>query len=183
MTDQTNKDICIRLASLDDVGPIQALMKESMQALGEGYYSASQIASCCRHVCVPDLQLFADQTYFVAVMAGTIVGCGGWSFRPTLYAGSSASSPKEQRLHPDRDCARIRAMFVSPSQSGKGIGSRILAASEEAAKKYGFKRGALGATLSGLAFYRSKGWVSTGTEQTTLPDGVVIEVVTMEKDL
>lgn len=183
MTDCGKKEIYLRLASKEDVPAIQAVMKESMAVLGRGYYSASQIESCCRYVCVPDLQLIEDRTFFVAINAGVIVGCGGWSFRSTLYAGPSAAPQKGEKLNPEKDCARIRAMFISPSQSGKGIGSRILSASEQAAKAYGFKRGALGATLSGVAFYQSKGWVSTGTEQTALPDGVVIDVVKMEKDL
>lgn len=183
---QNKERICVRLASKEDLSAIQALMKESMGVLGQGYYSQQQIQSCCQFVCVPDLRLIEDQTFFV-VTAGdekTMVGCGGWSFRKTLYAGPSAASPKEEeRLNPERDFARIRAMFVSPSYSGKGIGSRILSASEQAAKTYGFKRGTLGATLSGLAFYQSKRWISINTQQVALPDGVVIDVVTMEKEL
>lgn len=183
MIDRSKEKICIRPACKDDLPAIQALMKESMQGLGQGHYSTPQIESCCRYVCVPDFQLIEDQTFFVAVSAETIVGCGGWSFRNTLYAGLSTTPQKEGRLNPERDCARIRAMFVSPTQSGKGIGSQILSTSEQAAKAHGFKRGALGATLSGLAFYESKGWVSTGVDRTALPNGVVIDVVTMEKDL
>jgi GNAT superfamily N-acetyltransferase len=186
MTEQNKEKICIRLASKNDLSAIQSLMKESMQVLGEGHYSTQQIQSCCEYVCVPDLRLIEDQTFFV-VTAGpqeTIVGCGGWSFRKTLYAGPSAAPQKEdERLNPEQDFARIRAMFVSPSQSGKGIGSRILSASEQAARAYGFKKAILGATLSGLAFYQSKEWISTRTEQTALPDGIVIDVVTMEKTL
>ena len=185
MANRNEEKICIRLASKNDFSVIQILMKESMQVLGQGYYTAQQIQSCCQYVCVPDLRLIEDQTFFV-VTAGndnTIVGCGGWSFRKTLYAGPSADSNKDEWLSPERDSARIRAMFVSPFHSGKGIGSRILSASEQAARVYGFKKGILGATLSGVAFYQSKGWMSTRTEQTALPDGVVIDVGTMEKEL
>ncbi len=57
----------------------------------------------------------------------------------------------------------------------------ITLASEKAAKQPHFQRGVLGATLSGLAFYKSKGWSSMAEEQATLPDGVVIGVVRMEK--
>jgi GNAT superfamily N-acetyltransferase len=186
MIDQNKEKIFIRLASKDDLSAIQTLMKESMQVLGQGHYSTQQIQSCCQYVCVPDLRLIEDQTFFVVTTGPekTIVGCGGWSFRKTLYAGPSAVPQKEdERLNPERDFARIRAMFVSPFQSGKGIGSKILSASEQAARAYGFKKGILGATLSRLAFYQSKGWISTRTEQTALPDGVVIDVVTMEKEL
>jgi len=184
MTSQNEQDIYIRLASENDLTAIQALMNESMKILGQGHYSDQQIESCCRYVCVPDLQLIKDKTYFVAVEEETIVGCGGWSFRKTLYAGPSATAQKEDdRLNPEQDSARIRAMFISPSHSRRGISSKILAASEQAAKEYGFKKGALGSTLSGLSFYQSKGWIPTGKDHSTLPDGVMIDVVTMEKQL
>lgn len=86
-----------------------------------------------------------------------MIGCGGWNFRNTLYAGSKAQSNSDNLLDPKKDMARIRAMFVLPSMSGKGVGALILHTSEQAAKKYGFNWGALGATQSGLQFYKSKG--------------------------
>ena len=176
--------IHIRTAFLEDVNCIQSLMKESMRVLGQGYYSEQQIQSCCQYVCVPDLQLIQDGTFFVAVKEdGSIVGCGGWSFRKTLYAGPSATKQNGATLDPEQDPARIRAMFTAPFARGKGIGSLILSASEIAAKNYGFKKGTLGATLSGLAFYQLKGWISIGTDQAALPDGVLIDVITMAKSL
>ena len=50
----------IRLAGKEDVDRIQALMKQSMRLLGQGYYLEKQIESCCQHVCIPDLQLIED---------------------------------------------------------------------------------------------------------------------------
>ncbi|MDP1608477.1 MAG: GNAT family N-acetyltransferase [Chlamydiales bacterium] len=178
-----NKEITIRLAVSEDLEAIKDVMKSSMQTLGQGHYSEQQIKSCCQYVCVPDLQLIKDRTFFVAITpGGSIIGCGGWSFRNTLYAGPSLPSSHEINiLDPDKDPARIRAMFIIPSASGKGIGSLILSASEKAAKERGFLRGALGSTLSGLSFYKSKGWQPSMREQAILPDGVAIDVVKMEK--
>ncbi len=110
-----------------------------------------------------------------------IVGCGGWSFRNTLYAGPAELPRLDEKLHPATDPARIRTMFVDPDYSGKGIGSLILDLSEQAAQAYGFSRGTLGATLSGLSFYMAKGWKETIKEEAKLPDGVTIGVVQMEK--
>ncbi len=173
--------IDFRLATEEDLEDIEALMKRSMRILGQGHYSPQQIESCCQYVCVPELQLILDQTFFVVVLDKRIVGCGGWSFRKTLYAGPSKSSQEAEILNPEKDQARIRAMFIEPSESGKGIGSLILAQSEKAAQECGFRSGVLGATLSGLSFYKSKGWSLLEKEFVTLPDGIVIEVITMEK--
>lgn len=137
MINQSEQRVYIRIASKNDLSAIQTLMRESMQVLGQGHYSTGQIQSCLQYVCVPDLQLIEDKTFFVVTTGPeeTIVGCGGWSFRKTLYAGPSAVPQKEdERLNPERDFARIRAMFVSSSHSGKGIGSKILSASEKCGK-------------------------------------------------
>lgn len=176
------KKISIRVATKGDLEAIEALMKRSMKVLGQGHYSAQQIQSCCQYVCVPDSELIQDQTFFVAISGETIVGCGGWSYRKTLYAGPSKSTQEGAVLNPEKDPARIRAMFIEPTESGKGIGSLILSHSEKAAQEHGFQTGTLGATLSGLAFYQSKGWISVAQEPATLQDGVVIDVVKMEKN-
>ena len=109
--------------------------------------------------------------------------CGGWSYRNTLYAGPQTELKQDNKLDSKKDRARVRAMFVLPSTSGKGVGSLILKTSEQDAKKFGFKQGALGATQSGLAFYKAKGWIIIKEEIAALPDGVKIEVTQMEKDL
>ncbi len=150
----------IRLAEINELGQIEALMKRSMKALGVGHYSKDQVDSCCQFVCVPDQQLIEDKTFFVVITeTGSLVGCGGWSFRNKLYAGPAEASSKDDQLNPLTDPARIRAMFVDPSYSGKGIGSMILNESENAARKKGFFKGALGATISGLSFYTKKGGI------------------------
>ncbi len=172
----------IRLAEINELKEIEALMKLSMKALGVGHYSEEQVDSCCQFVFVPDQQLIEDKTFFVVTTeGGALVGCGGWSFRNKLYAGPAEAQPKNNQLTPLKDPARIRAMFVDPSYSGKGIGSMILNQSEKAAKEKGFSKGALGATLSGLSFYTKKGWNTVSEEEAILPDGIAIKVVQMEK--
>jgi len=172
----------IRHADFNDLEQIEALMKRSMKTLGIGHYSQEQIDSCCQFVCVPDRQLIEDQTYFVVITkTEMMVGCGGWSFRNKLYAGPTDGPQKSERLNPLTDPARIRAMFIDPDYSGKGIGSWILEQSEKAAQAKGFLKGALGATLSGLSFYRAKGWTDLNEKHAVLPDGIAIKVVQMEK--
>jgi GNAT superfamily N-acetyltransferase len=63
-------------------------------------------------------------------------------------------------------------MFIDPSYSGTGIGSKIIEQLENDAKAYGFSKGTLSATLSGLAFYKTKGWKSIAQEQLILANGV-----------
>ncbi len=174
--------IYIRVATEEDLEEIELVMKHSMQTLGAHYYSDKQVASCCRYVCVPEKQLIKDKTFFVTCLHKTIIGCGDWSFRKTLYAGPSTPSEEAAILDPKVDPARIRAMFIHPDYNGKGLGSLILSRSEKEATEHGFTKGTLGATLSGLQFYSFKGWQSIAEDNATLPDGVSIRVIRMEKD-
>ena len=133
---------------------------------------------------MPDEQIIGDGTYYVVEDEnGTLLACGGWSFRNKLYAGPQVESKMDDKLDPKKDKARIRAMFVLPNISSKGLGTLILKTSEEAAKAYGFSQCALGATESGLAFYKARGWTALEEEMAALPDGVTIKVTQMEKKL
>src|SRR5258707_12864437 len=85
------KNCDIRNASLDDVMAIAAVMRESVESFGRDVYTPQQIASALQYICRPDEQLIIDGTYFVAMAAGEIIGCGGWSRRRKVYSGSAGS--------------------------------------------------------------------------------------------
>src|SRR5882672_5422648 len=109
------KNCAIRNASLDDVMAIAAVMRESVEQFGCDVYTPQQIASALRYICRPDEQLIIDGTYFVAMAAGEIIGCGGWSRRRKVYSGSAGSVSENDLLDPTSEPARIRSMFVRPS--------------------------------------------------------------------
>ena len=69
----------IRLAMLDDLGEITAVIRESTRVLNRKNYSAAQVASAVKFVPAIDLSMVLDGTYFVATVEQEIVGCGGWS--------------------------------------------------------------------------------------------------------
>jgi len=69
-----------------------------------------------------DTQLIEDGTYFCVWTDGRIVGCGGWSFRSTLYGGNHTAGRDAARLNPAKDRARIRAMYTHPDFTRRGVG-------------------------------------------------------------
>jgi GNAT superfamily N-acetyltransferase len=181
--DRVSPVLKIRKATIGDMKEIESVMKCSMEILGQGHYTPEQVLSSIKYVCVPDSQIIEDGTYYVVEDENNrILACGGWSFRNKLYAGPNTESQKDDRLDPKKDKARIRAMFFLPNISSKGLGTLILKTSEDAAKEYGFSQGALGATQSGLAFYKAKGWTVVKEDIAELPDGVNLQVTQMEKD-
>ena len=106
-----------------------------------------------------DTQLINDGTYYCVRVENRIAGCGGWSYRSTLYGGSHSVGRNPARLNPETDRARIRAMYTHPDFSRRGIGRLILDTSEQAAKEAGFRAFEMAATLAGEPFYTRCGYV------------------------
>ena len=178
-----HRDVLIRRATPSDVGALQTLIERSARGLSGGFYTPEQIEGAIRYVFGVDSLLIADRTYYAAVSGTTIVGCGGWSKRATLYGGDQAGRRSADLLDPLRDAARIRAFFVAPTHARSGVGSLILEASESAARAAGFRRIELMATLPGVPFYASRGYVASMRTRDALPDGTTLELVRMERSL
>jgi GNAT superfamily N-acetyltransferase len=174
----------LRVAKSEDVAGIRGLIDASVRGLQAGDYSAAQIEGALATVFTVDSRLIADGTYFVAFEeGGQLVGCGGWSFRRTLYGGDhQVETIEPARLDPEVDAAKIRAIFVHPKFARMGLGSLILAAAEEAAIERGFRRFEMGSTLTGVALYSLEGYREVGRIAVPVGNGERIEVVRMVKE-
>jgi GNAT superfamily N-acetyltransferase len=181
--------IRIRLAEARDVPSLRVLIEASVRGLQAGDYSAEQLEYALRTVYGVDTQLISDGTYFVAEDTespgpAVLVGCGGWSKRTTLYGGDlwkERGAAREDLLDPVTDAAKIRAFFVDPAWARRGIGGMILEACESAAAAAGFRRLEMGATLTGVPFYRAKGYVELEAAEVPLGDGLTLPIVRMGK--
>ena len=173
----------LRIATREDTAEIAALIDASVRGLQAGDYSPAQIDGALATVFTIDSQLITDGTYFVAeTESGEFAGCGGWSFRRTLYGGDGQVERIEpERLDPSSDAAKIRAIFVAPKFSRLGLGSLILDAAEKAALAAGFIRFEIGSTLTGVALYQVRGYRETARVQVPVRDKETIEVVRMVK--
>ena len=159
------------------------MIPASARVLSRGYYSDQQIEAAIRYVFGVDSQLIDDGTYYVVLEDDEIVGCGGWSWRRTLYGGDQRPMGAGAVLDPEVDAARIRAFFVAGSHARQGVGGRILKACEEAAAARGFSRLELMSTLPGIPFYRRFGFHEVERVIDTLPDATTIEFVRMTRGL
>lgn len=151
-------EIAIRPATIDDIESLRAVMDAAIGQLQTGFLSPEQVESS-RAVMGLDKQLVEDGTYFVAVIDGTIAGCGGWSRRATLYGGDHSAGLREPRLlDPATEAARIRAMYTVPAFARRGVGRALLAHCEAAARTEGFVACELMGTLSGVPLYTVSGY-------------------------
>ena len=158
-------------------------MRASILSLFPRFYDARQTASAAMYIGDLDVTLIDDGTYFVHEAGGEIVACGGWSRRDKLYTGSGDAEDDARLLDPATEPARVRAMFVREDWTRRGLGRAILDACERAAREEGFRTLALMATLPGEPLYRAFGFREVGRSMVTMPDGVEIECVAMERPI
>jgi GNAT superfamily N-acetyltransferase len=171
-----------RLARPADAAAVAELMQASVRDLFPAYYDEKQVASAEVHIAALDLALIEDGTYYVHEAGGAIVACGGWSRRNKLFNGSAAGAD-ERLLDPATEPARIRAMFVRGDWTRRGLGRAILTSCVDAARAQGFSRLALMATLPGVPLYKAFGFTEVEAAELTMPDGVVLGGVAMERSV
>jgi GNAT superfamily N-acetyltransferase len=182
----TKTQIRLRLAMPEDVPVLRKLIEASVRRLQPEDYTPAQIEGALETVFGVDSQLIADGTYLVAEAADqksswTIVGCGGWSKRKTLYGSDHWGGREDALLDPQHDAAKIRAFFIHPDWARQGVGSRILQACEDAARDGGFRRYEMGATLTGAKLFGARGYRPVKPIAIPLNNGETLPVIHMEK--
>lgn len=175
--------ITTRLATINEIPALQQLIGLSVRGLSTNYYTHNQIESAIKYIFGIDTQLIIDGTYYVAEIDQTIVGCGGWSKRNTLYGGDQHKTVEDPLLNPEHDAARIRAFFVHPDWARRGVGKHIISVCESAAQSNGFKSFQLGATLPGVPLYEAMGYHPVEQIEQTMPNGEVLPLVKMTRVL
>jgi GNAT superfamily N-acetyltransferase len=188
-TSGTSKDIervaelTHRLATLDDLHALREIMRRSIEALQTGFLTQEQVR-VSHSVMGLDTQLIKDGTYFVVERDGRIAGCGGWSWRSTLYGGDESMVSREpEALDPATDAARIRAMYTDPDFARQGVGRLVMQLCEGAARAAGFRRATMMATMAGVPLYEACGYVQVEPVLSAPVDGIRVPLVRMEKPL
>ena len=88
--------LVVRKATLADREVLRDLIARSARELSAADYRPEQVEGALQGAFGVDTQLITDGTYFVVEEDGVIVGCGGWSYRRTLFGGDK---------RPERDAA------------------------------------------------------------------------------
>lgn len=183
----TDLNLSLRLATEEDIPALHALIEASVRVLERNDYTPEQIDGALGTVLGLDTQLVADRTYYIAearaACAHILAGCGGWSKRKTLFGSDHADIREPELLDPAMDAAKIRAFFIHPDFARRGIGSKILEASEGAARAAGFSHFEMGATLTGVPLYLARGYHVVERIEVPLPNGHALPVVRMAKSV
>jgi GNAT superfamily N-acetyltransferase len=176
-------DFSHRIAQPADLDALREVMRRSIETLQDDFLSPEQV-SASHKVMGLDAQLVADGTYFIVESGERIAGCGGWSWRSTLYGGDDSVVTREPRaLDPATEPARIRAMYTDPDFKRQGVGKLVLRLCENAARRAGFSTATMMATMAGVPLYRACGYAEAEPPITARIGDVEVPLVRMEKPL
>lgn len=173
----------IRIAHIDEINALNQLIEHSARGLSQEDYTAQEIEGAIHFIFGVDKELIKDQTYYVIEKGGTVVACGGWSRRKTLFGGDQCEAREEGFLNPQTDYAKIRAFFVHPDHARQGMGKMLLEYCEQQALFQGFTKMEMMATLPGVKLYQVCGYQIIEPEYFTLPDGTKFNMLKMVKHL
>jgi GNAT superfamily N-acetyltransferase len=176
----------IRPAASADAPELRVLIERSVRDLQRDDYTPAQIEGALGHALGLDTQLIEDGTYFAATPVSQpdlIVGCGGWSYRKTLFGSDHGPHRGRSLLDPASEPAKIRAIFVHPAWARKGLGTLILKHCEDAAQAAGFRSVEMGSTLTGVPLYSLKGYQRRERWDVPLPNGEALPIIHMVKIL
>lgn len=175
-----------RLAGEADIPAIMELMGAAIEGNMASFLSAQEVTAARESMGV-DRSLISDGTYFVieTIRDGQtiMVGCGGWGKRRTLYGGDQTAGRDDSLSDPDRDAARIRAMYTHPDWTRRGIGTLLLDLGENAARAAGFKTIELGSTIPGEPLYLARGYREVSRQTLKAKNGADSVVIRMVKSL
>jgi GNAT superfamily N-acetyltransferase len=176
--------LSLRAAHMTDVDALRSLIALSVSELQKHDYSPEQLSMAVNTVFTLDTQLIADGTYFVIEGEdGALAACGGWSRRKTLCGGDMHAVRDDALLDPRTEAAKIRAFFVHPAWARRGLGSRLLAHCEHAAKEAGFTRCEMAATLTGVPLYTARGYHAVQNTTVPLCGSSTLPVVLMARSI
>lgn len=171
-----------RIATHADINAIKNLMAHSMGTLLKEVLTPAQVAKSNQSMGL-DTQLLDDGTYFLIYDGETLIGCGGWSRRRTLYGGNHTAGRDETLADPKFEAAKIRAMYTHPDHTRRGVGRLLLELGETAAKQEGFRSAELGATASGIFLYQKCGYEAIRDIAEPDEDGVIVPIILMHKKI
>ncbi|MGH9369133.1 MAG: GNAT family N-acetyltransferase [Thermoanaerobaculia bacterium] len=159
---RTPGDAAVRRARESDAESIWRVHTDSIRALCAERYRPDEIEAWVEFRSPESYREANDsRALFVAEWQGAVIGFG------QLDVGRG----------------EIEACYVAPEAVGGGIGSALLAAMEDEARRRECPRVRLNSTLNAEPFYARRGYRWLGRARHRLREGVELDCVRMEKPL
>lgn len=150
----------VRPVGVDEMSTIRYIHANAMRQLAGACYPEEEIAAFVKLVYSPP---YAD-----TVLAESLIG----GFLGSELVATAGWTPADDRGR----SARIRSLYVRPLFTGVGIGRRMLAEVESAARRSGFRSFSARATLNAVGFFETLGYdvTSHGVQMLTPERGLPV---------
>ena len=159
--------ITFRLAGARDFSGIDALLCRSYPILLRPYYDASILASVLPIITRARPELVASGTYWVALMAGQIVGAGGWSF----------DAPGDGEIV--AALGHVRHVVTDDRMVRRGIASGLMRRAMDQASTAGATQLDCLSTRTAVPFYTALGFTAQEEVLVPLAGGILFPAVRM----
>ena len=160
----------LRRAAPRDAVAVGALLDACYGKLFPAGYDATLLQAALPIITMANLRLLASGRFLIATAPDDqLVGCGGWS----------AERPDSQDIVPD--LGHIRHFGTHPDWTRRGVAAAIMARCVDDATSSGVVRFDCYSSLVAEGFYRACGFVSVGPFDVTLPGGIVLPSVLMQR--
>ncbi len=153
----------IRSATIDDIDAIHALVSESIFELFKDHYTKEQLEAY--------LASFPKRTHYNELLSDRIiiVACDN-----DTIVGYTQYDPSE---------STVDAIYVLPSYTGKGAGSRLLRYIEDVARSLNKSEIKINSTVNATTFYEKSNYIFQENFMQTCKDGTKFEAVKLVKQL
>jgi putative acetyltransferase len=162
-------DVSLREAVPGDAHRICDVHLASIKGLAGQSYNEEQVAAWAHDRDPDDYPIESEDTYFVVAEDETAVIGFGWM---KLDAGEYFQTGVE---------GEIRAIYIHPSVTGQGIGSRIYTELETQAIRQNIASLGLWASLNAVPFYEAQGYERVAEHVHEYQDGIELTLVEMSK--
>lgn len=149
-------DIEVRPARPDDAQVVSQILVASYPTMMACSYDAALLARALPGMTRANAKLLASGTYYLALVGGAPVGCGGWT----------PDEPGTGKV--EADLAHIRHYGVDADWAGRGVGRALFERCRVDAAAAGFRRFECFSSLNGVPFYRSLGFADIGPIAVTM---------------
>ncbi|MEV8378047.1 GNAT family N-acetyltransferase [Kribbella sp. NPDC056861] len=168
----------IRRATVDDLGALHDLAERAVFELLGSHYTPEQL-SAAREVGIYQVEreLIEAGGYYAVEIDGVVVGGSGWSDRGEF--GPPGQLAGEARA--DEATATMRATYVDPGWSRRGLATMLAKVTEAAAWEAGFRIFEAMCTPASEAFRTTLGYHLVERVTTTFSDGTEFQGARMRK--
>jgi len=162
----------LRVATPEDRAKVSELLGLSYAALMAEAYPADLLAQALPSITKANLTLLASGRYAVIEEeTGRLVACGGWS----------VDRPASHEVIPG--LAHIRHFAIHPERVRHGLGRRLYAWCEDAARAAGMTAFECHASLNAEAFYKALGFTRSREMSLRLTADVTLPAIEMKSNL